>query len=157
MRTARIAIVALGLLGAWPTAARADLTAFWGAATSPATRPARGFGIGVGLLVLGFEFEYATIREEDAKSAPGVTTGSFNLLVTTPSRNQLYATIGGGGYREVLQGNAHNGLTSNLGIGAKIGLFGPVRLRLDYRVFALLGHPHTPAVQRFYAGFNLTF
>jgi hypothetical protein len=39
----------------------------------------------------------------------------------------------------------------------KINLAGPLRLRVDYRVFNLHGSPrHTP-VQRWYAGVNLKF
>jgi hypothetical protein len=34
---------------------------------------------------------------------------------------------------------------------------GPLRLRLDYRVFQLRGHPLHAQSQRLYAGLNLTF
>ena len=36
-------------------------------------------------------------------------------------------------------------------------LAGPLRLRLDYRVFTLQGTPRHSKPQRFYAGLNLKF
>ena len=38
-----------------------------------------------------------------------------------------------------------------------LGLLGPLRARLDYRIFNLRGEPLHPTVQRFYAGLNLKF
>ena len=45
----------------------------------------------------------------------------------------------------------------NLGGGAKIRLLGPLRIRLDYRVFRLQGSPLFSTYQRFYAGGNIAF
>jgi hypothetical protein len=39
----------------------------------------------------------------------------------------------------------------------KIGLAGPIRLRLDYRVFNLNGNPLYNHVQRFYGGLSIAF
>ena len=39
----------------------------------------------------------------------------------------------------------------------KISLAGPLRLRLDYRVFTLQGDALHSKPQRFYAGLNLKF
>jgi hypothetical protein len=46
----------------------------------------------------------------------------------------------------------------NVGGGVKMNLAGPLRLRLDYRVFTLRGSDvrHSKP-QRFYAGLNLKF
>jgi hypothetical protein len=41
--------------------------------------------------------------------------------------------------------------------GAKISLAGPLRLRVDYRIFNLHGSPRHNPVQRWYAGINLKF
>ena len=41
--------------------------------------------------------------------------------------------------------------------GAKIGLLGPLRVRVDYRIFKLLGSPTHDMYQRFYVGANLNF
>ncbi len=46
---------------------------------------------------------------------------------------------------------------SNFGGGAKIKLVGPLRVRLDYRVFKLQGSPLYETYHRFYAGANLSF
>ena len=71
---------------------------------------------------------------------------------------QLYATIGGGCYRirfEPLDVQ-DTGFGTNLGGGVKIDLVGPLRLRLDYRVFKLSDQFDDRGIdetsQRFYAG-----
>ena len=67
----------------------------------------------------------------------------FNGLVQTPKgivpKVQLYATIGGGYYRMRFEALdiQETGFGTNVGGGAKIELVGPLRLRLDYRVFKL--------------------
>ena len=85
--------------------ARADATAFIGANTTPANRSVRGFTVGTGLLLLGFEFEYATTPER----RPGVGTVAENrhgnVLLQTPVAIfgfQPYLTAGAGLYRERL-------------------------------------------------------
>ena len=68
-----------------------------------------------------------------------------NLLVQTPRgvvpKMQLYATIGGGFFRERFDALdiQETGSGTNVGGGAKIELAGPLRLRLDYRVFKFTG------------------
>jgi opacity protein-like surface antigen len=152
-----------------PATAFADITAFLGSTTTPVRRPARGFAIGTGLLIVGFEFEYAS-TDEDLEVAPGIAnqapalrTFMFNGLVQTPvpiARMQFYGTVGGGVYRETLSTEPNGTETNfgtNIGGGAKITLVGPLRVRLDYRVFTLRGTPRQSPVQRFYAGINLKF
>ena len=39
----------------------------------------------------------------------------------------------------------------------KINIAGPIRARVDYRVFTLKGNPQHKHVQRIYAGLNLSF
>ena len=72
---------------------------------------------------------------------------------------QVYATAGGGIYHETLSvpNTSETNVGTNIGGGAKISLAGPLRLRLDYRVFNLRGTPLHQTVQRFYAGINLKF
>jgi hypothetical protein len=120
-----------------PGRARADLTAFVGVNATPANRPVTGIAVGVGVLVVGVEFEYANTREDAAAAAPALKTGMFNLLVQTPFPVA--------------------GLQVYVGGGAKITLAGPLRLRLDYRIFTLRGAPRERRPQRFYAGLNLAF
>jgi hypothetical protein len=152
-----------------PSLAFADLTAFIGTNTTPSRRPARGLAIGAGLVIVGFEFEYGS-TDEDLNVAPGLEnrapslkTYMFNGLLQTPipiARTQFYGTIGGGAYHETLSTEPNGDETSfgtNLGGGAKITLIGPLRLRLDYRVFNLRGSARQQHPQRFYAGINLKF
>ena len=154
---------ALVLLVAEP--ARADLTAFLGVTPTPTSRTNGGFAAGTGFVIFAVEFEYSATKE-DAKStqlAPALQTYMFNGLVQTPvaiARMQFYGTVGAGVYHETLSTQPLGDQTdigTNLGGGAKINLVGPLRLRVDYRVFTLHGNPrHTP-VQRLYAGINLKF
>ena len=153
-----------------PLPAFADLTAFLGRASAPETRAASGFAIGTGLLIVGFEFEYGSIQErlrtsdiDVVEDAPAIKTYMFNGLLQTPvpiARMQFYGTLGGGAYHETLSidpGNDETNFGTNIGGGAKITLVGPLRVRLDYRVFSLRGTPRHTTVQRFYAGVNLKF
>lgn len=140
--------------------AYADLTAFLAVSTTPETRVGRGFAFGFGLLVIGFEFEYASLSEDDAEGAPSLRTGAGNVLVQTPidiAGISLYGTVGAGAYRERLLSRQETNLSTNLGGGAKIRLVGPLRVRLDYRVLKLAGDPLHGVYQRFYAGANLGF
>ncbi|HEY2434121.1 MAG TPA: outer membrane beta-barrel protein [Vicinamibacterales bacterium] len=148
---------------AFAVPAYADLTGFLGINPTPVNRPVKGFAIGAGLVIIGFEAEYADTSEDVEFGGPSLRTFMFNGLLQTPipiAGFQFYGTLGGGVYRESLstQPNAiETNFGSNIGGGAKMNLAGPLRLRLDYRVFNLHGTPrHTP-VQRFYAGLNLKF
>lgn len=148
------------LLLAWAVPARADATAFIGANTTPANRSVRGFAFGVGLLVVGFEFEYAKTPLDDRATAPALTTGSGNVLVQTPVSIfgfQPYLTAGFGLYRERTETRTETSVAPNTGGGVKVTLAGPLRLRVDYRVFKLgSGALYSPA-HRIYAGLNLRF
>jgi hypothetical protein len=144
------------LVSAMP--ARADVTAFWGVAPTPAARSTKGFAFGINLLVVGFELEYANTTEDPLNAAPGLKTGMVNGLLQTPtSKTQIYLTAGGGFFRERLGTQAETNIGTNIGGGVKVGLLGPLRLRLDYRVYNLRGSPITAHPQRFYAGANLSF
>ena len=152
-----------------PLPAAADITAFLGRTMTPEARNARGLAIGTGLLIVGFEFEYAStdetssIADSPVNDVPAIKTYMFNGLLQTPvpiARMQFYGTVGGGVYRETLEIDPDNDGTNfgtNIGGGAKITLAGPLRLRLDYRIFSLRGTPRHSTVQRFYAGINLKF
>ena len=143
-----------------PSPARADITAFLGLNPTPVNRPVKGVAAGIGLLIVGFEFEYATTREDTLAAAPRLQTYMGNGLIQTPfpiAGMQFYATAGGGMYRETLLEHSETHAGINLGGGIKMTLLGPLRLRLDYRVFTLRGEPRHPRPQRFYAGLNLKF
>jgi len=148
-----------------PARASADVTAFFGTNRTPSDRAVRGFAIGTGLVIVAFEFEYANTNDDLVKGAPQLRTFFFNGLVQTPipiARMQFYGTAGGGVYRETLERESLGELSeTNVGIsvggGVKVTLIGPLRLRLDYRVFTLQGSPLHSKPQRFYAGINLKF
>jgi opacity protein-like surface antigen len=155
-----ITILAIALPLLMPATAAADLTAFLGVNPTPSNRVVRGLAGGVGLIIVGFEFEYASTSEDRLEAAPGLRTFMFNGLVQTPfaiGGMQFYGTAGGGGYRERLDERSETHVGINLGGGVKMNLLGPVRLRLDYRVFTLRGDPLHSRPQRFYAGLNLKF
>lgn len=155
-RLLRATLVAAFL--ALPTQAFADVTVFLGMIDKPDAHVTRGFSAGIGLLVVGFEFEYANAGENLDEARPSLTTGMGNILVQTPfSRVQLYGTAGAGVFRERLGDVQETNVGLNFGGGVKFGLLGPLRARLDYRVFNLRGEPIHPTVQRFYAGLNLKF
>jgi hypothetical protein len=153
-------VVAGALLIFAATPARADITAFIGANTTPANRQVRGGALGFGLLVIGFELEYAFTPDEPVASAPSLKTGIGNLILQTPIAIfgfQPYFTTGGGFYQEELGPRSDTGFAVNTGGGVKVSLAGPIRLRVDYRVFKLgSGALNSPA-HRVYAGLNLKF
>lgn len=162
--TRRSWILALALatvsLVVTPQPASADITAFLGVSPTPENRAARGFSAGLGLLFVGFEFEYSHLSEDELEGLPSLKTWSGNLLVSTPvevAGTTFYATAGGGGYRETLDARQETHAALNIGGGAKIRLLGPVRVRVDYRVFTLKGSPLYSTYQRFYVGGNVAF
>jgi hypothetical protein len=143
-----------------PSTASADITAFLGINPTPVNRTVGGGSVGMGLVIIGFEFEYAHTREDQAEAAPSLRTFMFNGLAQTPfpiAGMQFYGTIGAGLYRETLLDSSETHVGTNIGGGVKISLVGPLRLRLDYRVFNLRGSPRYATPQRFYAGLNLKF
>jgi opacity protein-like surface antigen len=143
-----------------PSFAWADVTAFIGINGTPSTRPVRGFAIGVGLLIVAFEFEYANTSEDELELAPGLKTYMANGLLQTPvaiAGMQFYGTVGAGVFQERLVDLSETNFGINVGGGVKANLVGPLRLRLDYRVFTLKGSPRHANPQRFYAGLNLKF
>lgn len=163
MSPRRIVIVVFLILFGRATAASADLTAFVGAQVNDDRQAFRGAAVGAGLLIIGFEFEYAHAGEDESSGLSSLTSGSGNVLLQTPFPIlgiQLYATTGAGVYREKLERIDHQetNLAINTGGGAKITLIGPLRARLDYRVVKLRGEPLRPSViHRIYAGINLAF
>lgn len=156
----RLLLILMVLFGA-SVSARADLTVFAGLQSAPEIRPATGISVGFGVLLLGWEVEVARATEQQDDRVPSLSTGTGSLYVQNPipiSGVQFYAIAGVGVYRERLdsifqQTDVHMAI----GGGAKIGLAGPLKLRLDYRVFKL----HDPIAdgnpQRIYAGLSLAF
>jgi hypothetical protein len=168
MKLVRVVPLLTLVFGLSAKPALADITGFIGANTTPANRQVRGAAAGIGLLIVAFEFEFANTTDDPLASAPSLTTGSGNILFQTPVAFfgfQPYFTTGAGLYRETLGDRAvatppfhrDTGIALNTGGGVKVSLIGPVRLRVDYRVFKLgSGALNSPA-HRLYAGLNLKF
>jgi opacity protein-like surface antigen len=162
MSTLRALAVAVGVFVAGAAHARADATAFLGANTTPENRRVQGIAVGAGLLLVAFEFEYASTPESTGPlgAAPSLKTGSGNLLLQAPfaiAGFQPYVTAGAGLYHESLGTFGHTGFAPNTGAGVKIALAGPLRLRVDYRVFKLGDAALYSPAHRIYAGLNLKF
>jgi opacity protein-like surface antigen len=159
MRMGRVIVMGAVLVAAQSRAAFADLTGFIGANTTPANREVLGGALGFGLLIVGVEFEYAYTPDDPKAPAPSLTTGMGNVLLQTPFPIvgfQPYVTAGGGLYHESLADHTDTSFGANLGGGVKFTLIGPLRLRVDYRVFKLgSGALYSPA-HRVYVGLNLT-
>ena len=102
----------------------------------------------------------ATASDDIASAAPVLKTFMGDALLQSPIpifRFQPYVTTGGGIYRETFGAHQQTGFGTNVGGGVKVSLAGPLRLRVDYRVFKLgSGALYSPA-HRFYAGLNLKF
>jgi opacity protein-like surface antigen len=152
----------LGILAscAAATPAFADITAFFGANLTPSNRQTVGGAIGVAIVIVGFEFEYSHTTDDPAMKAPSLDVGSGNVFLQTPTAIfgfQPYFTTGGGVYKETLGTHDDTSFAFNTGGGVKISLIGPLKLRVDYRVFKLgSGALNSPA-HRVYAGANLSF
>ncbi len=151
-------LVAIALVAAVPSPARADVSLFLGTSRNPSSHLVKGGAVGIGLLVVGFEVEGAKHEENALKGIPGLTTGMGNVLVQTPTGStQFYGTAGAGLYRETVGTTSETSFATNIGGGVKVGLAGPIRLRLDFRILHLMGTPRYATIQRFYAGVNLKF
>lgn len=156
----RLCLLAGVFLAASASPARADITAFLGVSPTPENHGARGFSAGLSLIIVGFEVEYSQLSEDTLESLPGLKTYSGNVFVQTPvdiKGTRFYATAGGGGYRETLGPTEETHVGINIGGGAKIRLIGPLRVRVDYRIFKLQGSPLYETYQRFYVGGNIAF
>lgn len=164
MRTLRPLVLAALLLSS-ATPAFADATFFLGTNRTPNNRSVRGFSFGTGSMI-AWEFEYANNGDEPEDLAPGLRTFMTSALLQTPfsvAGFQPYVTGGIGFYRETLEDQTldethrETAFATAAGVGVKMSLFGPLRIRVDYRVLKLNGDPLHSSVQRVYSGLNLRF
>jgi len=140
--------------------AHADITGFIGATTTPEARLVKGVAVGIGLLIVGFEFEYAATGDDPAAGAPSLKTGMGNVLLQTPGPIfgfEPYFTAGGGIYNETLGTHDDTSFGTNIGGGVKVTLIGPLRVRVDYRLFRLGSDALYSPAHRFYVGANVKF
>lgn len=158
MRLFRLLALAAFLL-AIASPAYADFTFFVGSNQTPSNRVVKGFAIGSGQMI-AFEFEYANTSEDLEDLEPGLRTFLGNVLLQTPFSVfgfQPYGTLGTGVYRETLDTHQETAWSFNSGVGVKISLFGPLKLRTDYRVLKLNGEALYKTVHRVYSGVHLVF
>ena len=135
------AILLVLALAAAPTTAAADVTGFLGNSSTPSGRSAKGVAIGIGLVIVGFEFEYSKIAEDESQAAgrPHHWDGQYHGDVTPTHKVQLYGTTGGGSTAKRIAISPRHNLRPTRG-GVKIG-WSTARLRIDYRIFNLNGLP----------------
>ena len=120
MRLARLLLLTAALLS-FGSSVWADATAFYGTASAPSNRTTRGFALGAGLLVVGFEFEYGDTVEDLLEGSPSLCTGMGNLLIQTPVAIfglQPYFTTGGGVYRRASETSAARRISASTTVAA---------------------------------------
>ena len=139
--------------------AYADFTFIVGSNQTPNNRAVKGFALGGGGMI-ATEFEYATNGENLEEVTPALRTFMGNMLVQSPipiAGFQPYATAGLGYYRERFDTHQESGFGFNSGVGVKTKIFGPLMVRVDYRVLKLRGEPLFGTVHRVYSGVHLAF
>jgi hypothetical protein len=160
MSSARATVLTWLLLFLLAAPAAADATLFLGTNTTPENRKTQGFSVGAGLLVIAFEFEYASTSDDPQSLAPALKTYAGNVLLQTPVPIfgiQPYFTTGAGVYHAELDTFDETGFGLNTGGGVKVNLIGPLRVRVDYRAFGLGDGALDSPAHRIYVGLNLTF
>jgi hypothetical protein len=140
IRRATAAALGVGALLLLPSLAFADITAFLGSVRTPTPQFVYGGAISGSITIVVFELEYTKGAENVTKGTPGLSLGTFSVYLRTPTgRVQFYGGLGAALYRETLgtQSNTNYGLCAEGGI--TVGVTGPLRVRVDYRVMALHG------------------
>ena len=152
-------VLTCAFLTATASPARADITAFLGLSPTPARHAVKGLSVGAGFLVVGFEFEYASLSEDIAEQLPGLRTYAGNVLAQTPTdKVQLYGTVGAQGFRETLGAAQETHVGTNIGRGREDQVWlalcecGWTTGSSSYRA-----RRSNDVYQRFYVGGNLKF
>jgi hypothetical protein len=100
--------------------------------------------VGVGFLIVGFEFEYAFTSEDTSRQtrSPSLKDGMGNVLVQTPTAIfgfQPYATAGIGGLREELDAHEEHRPRDKYRRRREDQLAWPIRLRLGLHGCSIWG------------------
>ena len=162
------AALTVALLGGIAAPASADGTLLFGLQTTSSPHPTVGVAWGHWPGTVGFELEYAGSLGKATATTPSAGTITANALVRTPWRIhgcRVYALGGFGMYGESGGGRGSGEVgATDLGAGTAIPLGGPLKLRLDYRVYMLgrapdasPGSPISRHPQRLSAAFSLAF
>jgi len=159
-RRAALVVLAVGAIVLLPSLAQADITAFVGSVRTTVPQTVFGAAVSGSFTIVAFELEYTNANgtADVAKGTPGL---SFSAFVRTPTgRVQFYGGLGVGVYRETLgEASANWNTTMNVGGGLTVGLSGPLRVRVDYRIITIKNPATSQSTsrQRVYAGVNLKF
>jgi hypothetical protein len=155
------------LLAAAAAPASADATLSFGLQTTSAPHPTIAIAWGRWPGTVGFELEYAGTVGRATEARPSVGTITVNALVLTPVRvrsARVYALAGFGLYGEQGGGRGSGEVAAkDIGVGMKIPLSGPLKFRLDYRLFLLgpgdgsPGSPRSHHPRRLSAAISLRF
>ena len=150
MKVSGFWLLASALIGLLATAgpASADATVYAGAVTGGGSRSVVGGAIGffpreTGA-VIGFEIDHMRTIGGVTPSRPRIESSGGALLVqvyVVPRRFQAYGALGGGVFSQDGGDQTAAGIAANFGGGIKITLAGPLRIRLDYRLFVLSQNP----------------
>ena len=128
-------LVALVLMN--PVSARADATVLVGLKSVEGLRPSFAWSFGYRPSAVGVEVEYLSTRPGDY-SAGGIF-GSVIVIPVTIAKAHIFVVGGVGVWGEGFEGGKRTGVLSavNVGGGVLVDLTGPLKLRLDYRLFRL--------------------
>ena len=87
-------------------------------------------------------------------ATPSLRTTSGNVFVADvrPSLSAVLRRRAPGSIARSLGNDEETAFLLNNGGGVKINIAGPLRARIDYRIFTLRGNPKHKNVQRIYAG-----
>jgi len=156
-----ILTVTAGWLLAAPAPARAiELTGFVGLNLAPKTQTLWGASADIKILtVVRAELELANSGQKAADGTPGTTTALASGMLRIPvGKWFVYATVGVGGFRQVLGTETATGMATSFGGGVQVKLSGIVGARLDYRVITLGSASSQASLRqhRVYIGLHLT-
>lgn len=128
-------LVALVLMN--PVSARADATVLVGLTSVEGLRPSFAWSFSYRPSAVGVEVEYLSTKPGDYTA--GGVFASVIVQPVTISNMQIFVLGGVGVWGEGVEGGKRTGLlgAANVGGGVLVGLVGPLRLRLDYRLFRL--------------------
>ncbi len=148
-------LVPLIVLAGAPTAAAqtsGSMTVLTGVYSAARAKPAIGYAWGFGKAGGGGELEYAGTR------GSGEEAGSITLawFIPTPlkvRRSPVYGIAGFGAYADSHRAELQETIVA--GMGTKVQVAGPIKLRIEYRLFLL--RDAFPPPRRLSAGLSVGF
>ena len=150
-----VPLIAIALAAA-ETAARAQghMTLLSGVYSGAPSRPAIGYAWGFGDAGGGGEVEVAATRGSGSVSAGSITAAWFFPTPLKVRGASLYGLAGLGAYADRHTEELTEAIA--LGIGTKIRFAGPIKIRLEYRLY-VVRKDGVPPPQRLSAGLSVGF